>query len=446
MNEDQSKDTSSSNTSEAFRAAILYFVGDPFELGEEAWHYHEDGVLWVEDGHIKAVGPAETLLPNLPKRVPLESFEHHLIIPGFVDTHIHYPQTEMIAAYGEQLLSWLNTYTFPTESKFADPAYCNDVAQVFLNELLRNGTTTALVFGSVHPQSVDAFFSAAQQRNLRMIAGKVMMDRNAPDYLQDTAEQSYRDCKALIKRWHGVDRLQYAVTPRFAPTSTPEQLKLAGRLLKEHPGVYLHTHLSENRDEIEWVKSLFPTAEHYLDVYDQAGLLSRRSVFAHGIHLCDDECKRLAHSGSAIAHCPTSNLFLGSGLFPLDQLQSAGVKIGMGTDVGGGSSFSMFRTLDEAYKIQQLRDHSLNPFQALYLATLGGARALDLDTCVGSLQSGYEADFSVLDLHATPLMGFRMPHCQSLQETLFALNTLADDRAIERTYAFGRCVHNRNAD
>ncbi|RLU03616.1 MAG: guanine deaminase [Ketobacter sp.] len=427
----------------AYRAAILYFVGDPHQLGEQAWHYHEDGVLWVEDGHIKAVGPADQVLALLPQRIPLETFAHHLILPGFIDTHIHYPQTEMIAAYGEQLLSWLNTYTFPTEMQFADEQYAASVAEVFLDELLRNGTTTALVFGTVHPQSVDAFFQAAQQRCLRMIAGKVMMDRHAPEGLCDTAEQSYADSKALIERWHGVDRLQYAVTPRFAPTSTQQQLNKAGQLLQEHPGVYLHTHLSENTDEIAWVHELFPQSKNYLDVYDQAGLLGRRSVFAHGIHLCDDECARLAETASAIAHCPTSNLFLGSGLLPLDKLQKQGINIGLGTDVGGGTSFSMLRTLDEAYKIQQLRGNTLDPFQALYFATLGGAKALDLDQTIGSLQPGFEADFCILDLQATPLMAFRMAHCRNVRETLFALNTLGDDRCVERTYALGRCVHQK---
>ncbi len=426
--------------SHAYRAAILYFVGDPYELGEQAVRYHQDGILWVENGHVKAVGAAQRLLPLLPQRVPVERFSHHLILPGFIDTHIHYPQTEMIAAYGERLLSWLNNYTFPTEMQFADEDHAAAVAQMFLDELLRNGTTTALVFGTVHPQSVDAFFQAAQQRGLRMIAGKVMMDRNAPEALCDTAQQSYRDSKDLINRWHGVDRLQYAVTPRFAPTSTPEQLQLAGRLLQEHPGVYLHTHLSENTDEVTWARELFPDAKHYLDVYDRAGLLSQRSVFAHGIHLCDDECQRLAQTGSAIAHCPTSNLFLGSGLFALDHLQQQGVTVSLGTDVGAGTSFSMLRTLDEAYKIQQLRGNSLDPFQALYLATLGGAKALDLEQSIGSLQPGYEADFNILNLKATPLLAFRMARSRSLQETLFVLNTLGDDRVVERTFALGRCV------
>ncbi len=245
----------------------------------------------------------------------------------------------MVGAYGEQLLDWLNTYTFPCESQFANKAHADEVADIFIKELLRNGTTTALVFGSVHPQSVNSFFEAAEQLDLRMIAGKVMMDRNAPDYLTDTAESSYVESKALIERWHGKGRLHYAVTPRFAPTSTPEQLTLAGQLLSEYPDLYMQTHISENLKEVEWVKALFPERKGYLDVYDHYQLLGERSVFAHGVHLCDDECARLAQTGSAIAFCPTSNLFLGSGLFNLPMAEKHKLNVGLGTDVGGGTSF-----------------------------------------------------------------------------------------------------------
>jgi guanine deaminase len=426
---------------QAYRSRILHFVDEPALTGESAWQYLEDGLLLVEQGRVVAVGPAQTQLQGLT--VPVEHFPNHLILPGFVDTHIHYPQTEMIAAYGEQLLSWLNHYTFPAETKFSDPHHAATVARFFFDELLRNGTTTALVFGTVHPASVEAFFREAQQRNLRMIAGKVLMDRNAPPQLCDSPEQGYRESRQLIERWHGVDRLQYAVTPRFAPTSSDAQLKRAGELLREFPDVYMHTHLAENTDEVAWIKTLFPSARHYLDVYDREGLLGRRSVFAHGVHLCDEECKRLAEAKSAIAHCPTSNLFLGSGLFDMARMQSFGVRIGLGTDVGGGTSFSLFRTLDEAYKIQQLRGNCLDPFQALYLATLGGARTLDLEGRIGNFLPGSEADFMVLDLQATPLLRFRLPHCNSLGELLFVLNTLGDDRLVERTYALGNCVHRR---
>ncbi len=434
-----------SDTCKALRGQLLYFVDDPAQAGEAAWRYHADGILWLEQGHVRLADDADKVLPQLPADLEVEHYAHHLLIPGFVDTHIHYPQTEMVAAYGTQLLEWLETYTFPVESKFADETYGREIAARFIDELLRNGTTTALVFGTVHPQSVDAFFEEAKQRRLRMIAGKVMMDRNAPDYLCDTPEQGYRDSKALIERWHGVDRLQYAVTPRFAPTSSNAQLDYAGQLLREHPGVYLHTHLAENTSECTWVAELFPESSHYLDVYDRAGLLSRRSVFAHGIHLCDDACDRLSESGSAIAHCPTSNLFLGSGLFPLDRLSEKGVKVGIGTDIGGGTSFSILQTLADAYKIQQLRGHKLDPFRALYLATLGGARALDLEQRIGSFLPGREADLIALDLHATPFLKFRTAHCKTLFETLFVLNTLGDDRVIDTTWVLGEVAHRRDA-
>ena len=428
----------------AHRAALLYSIADPADVGPDASYvYHEDGLLVVEDGHIIAAGEARDLLPTLTPDVQVTQHANALITPGFIDTHIHFPQTGMIGSYGEQLLDWLNTYTFPCERQFADKAHADDVAARFLAELLRNGTTSALVFGSVHPTSVDALFEAAERLDLRLIAGKVMMDRNAPEYLTDTAESAYQDSKALIQRWHGRGRLHYAVTPRFAPTSTPEQLTAAARLLKEHPGVYLHTHLSENLKEIDWVKALFPERSGYLDVYDHFELLGERSVFAHGVHLCDSECQRLADTGSAVAFCPTSNLFLGSGLFNLPQAERFRVNVGLGTDVGAGTSFSLIHTLNEAYKVMQLQGARLHPFKSLYLATLGGARALRLEDRIGSLQAGHEADFVVLDYKATPLMDYRIQQSRSIEETLFVLMTLGDDRTVRATYAAGRCVHQR---
>ncbi|WP_051219027.1 guanine deaminase [Oceanobacter kriegii] len=431
----------------AFRGTLLYFTDDPLSSGKsaeggDAVHHIQDGLLLVgEGGFIERVGEYSELIGELPFGVEVVDHSGKILMPGFVDCHIHYPQTEMIAAYGTQLLDWLETHTFPVESKFKDYDYGVKIAERFCTELLRNGTTTALVFGSVHPESVDAFFTVAQQRKLRMIAGKVMMDRHAPDTVLDTAETSYTESKALIEKWHGKDRLDYAVTPRFAPTSTPEQLQLAGRLLEEFPGVYLHTHLSENKDEIAWVKQLFPDSEHYLDVYDQAGLLGKRSVFAHGIHLCDDECQRMADSDSVVAHCPSSNLFLGSGLFDLQKMDDYGIRVGIGSDVGGGSSFSAFDSLADAYKIQQLRDVNLDPFRALYLATLGGAKALSLDDRIGSFKPGMEADFIVLDPKATDFLAFRTQHCKSLKELLFVLNTLGDDRVVNATYILGELAH-----
>jgi guanine deaminase len=433
-----------STTTHAYRAAILHSIADPAVVGIEAsYEYFDDGVLLVENGLIKAVGHAADLLPSL-QGVAISQYPNALITPGFIDTHIHFPQTGMIASYGEQLLDWLNTYTFPTEQQFADKAHAAEVASVFLKELLRNGTTTALVFGTVHKQSVDAFFEACEVLNLRMIAGKVMMDRNAPDYLTDTAESGYADSKELIERWHGKGRLHYAVTPRFAPTSSPEQLSLAGELFQQYPDLYMHTHLSENRQEIEWVKGLFPERKGYLDVYDHYRLIGPRAVFAHGVHLCDEECQRLAETGSAVAFCPTSNLFLGSGLFDLPKLEAHGVRVGLGTDVGAGTSFSQLQSLNEAYKVMQLQGKKLDPFKSLYLATLGGARALYLDDKIGNFAAGKDADFVVLDYQATPLLSYRLAQASTLAETLFALIMLGDDRAIKATYAAGNPVHLRD--
>jgi len=428
----------------AYRAALLHCVADPREVGIERSHeYFEDGLLVVADGKVAQIGHAAELLPTLAAGTEVVEYPNALITPGFVDTHIHYPQTGMIASYGEQLLDWLETYTFPTERAFADKAHAGEVAEVFLDELLRNGTTTALVFGSVHKESVDAFFEACEKRNLRMIAGKVLMDRNAPDYLTDTAETGYADSKELIERWHGKGRLHYAVTPRFAPTSTPEQLALAGQLFKEYPDLYMHTHLSENRKEIEWVRELFPERQGYLDVYDHHGLIGARSVFAHGVHLCDEECRRLGETGSAVAFCPTSNLFLGSGLFDLEKVEGFGVRVGLGTDVGAGTSFSQLQSLNEAYKVMQLQGKKLDPFKSLYLATLGGARALYLDDRIGNLQPGKDADFVVLDYKATPLIDYRLSQATTLQEKLFALMILGDDRAVKETFAAGVSVHRK---
>ncbi|MFC2971155.1 guanine deaminase [Azotobacter bryophylli] len=430
----------------AYRAALLHCLADPREVGGEASHeYFADGLLVVEDGRVVQLGDSGSLLPKLAAGVEVVEYADALIVPGFVDTHVHYPQMGVIGSYGTQLLDWLETYTFPAEGRFADPAHARDQAGLFLRELLRNGTTTALVFSTVHPQSVDAFFEAAEKLNLRMIAGKVLMDRNAPDYLTDTAESGYAQSRALIERWHGKGRLHYAVTPRFAPTSTPEQLRLAGQLLGEYPGLYLHTHLSENRQEIDWVRQLFPERSGYLDVYDHYRLLGARSVFAHGVHLCDEECRRLGETGSAVAFCPTSNLFLGSGLLDLARLEGHGVRVGLGTDIGGGTSFSQLHTLSDAYKVLQLQGQSLDPFKALYLATLGGARALYLDDRIGNLQPGKEADFVVLDYRATPLITHRLGEARTLAERLFALMILGDDRAVLETFAAGRSVHRRGS-
>ena len=436
--------TDISTAKKAYRAAIIHSIADPADVAVEAsYEYFEDGLMLVENGKILALGTAEDLLGTLTDDVEIVTYQDALITAGFIDTHIHLPQTGMVGSYGEQLLDWLNTYVFPCEKQFEDPEHSAQVADIFLKELLRNGTTTALVFGSRHKESVEALFSVAEKLNLRLIAGKVMMDRNAPDYLVDTAESSYVDSKALIERWHGKGRLHYAVTPRFAPTSTPEQLTLAGQLLTEYPDLYMQTHISENLKEVEWVKALFPERKNYLDVYDHFNLLGERSVFAHGVHLCDQECERLAETGSAIAFCPTSNFFLGSGLFNLPMAEKHKVNVGLGTDVGAGTSFSLLHTLNEAYKVMQLQGAKLSPFKSLYLATLGGARALRLDDKIGNLQPGSEADFVVLDFNATPLLSYRMSQATSIEEQLFVLMTLGDDRTVSETYSAGVLVHKR---
>jgi len=423
---------------DAFRASLFHFIGDPLENGEAAHEYFEDGLLVLVDGVVDAIGDARTMLPTLPQQADVVDHRGKLIVPGFIDTHVHYPQTDIIASDGEQLLEWLDRYTYPAERRFADPAHAREVADFFLTEMLRNGTTTAMVFATVHPQSVDAFFDAACARGARMIAGKCMMDRNCPDYLRDTAESSYDTSKALIARWHGRDRLLYAVTPRFAPACSERQLQLAGQLLDEHSSVHLQTHVAENPAEVAWAAGLFPSSRSYLDVYDRFGLVRERAVYAHCIYVDDIDRARMASAGAAMAFCPTSNLFLGSGLFDIDAARRHGVRIGLGTDVGGGTSFSMLRTQAEAYKVVQLAGGRLSAFSALYHATLGGARALYLDDKIGNFQRGKEGDFAVLDPAATPLLARRMERASTLQERLFAITMLGDDRSVAATYLMGR--------
>ena len=437
-------------TIKGFRASFLDAIADPFYAPEaDCIRYFPDGLLIVENGKVKDLGNYQDLQTKYAD-LPITEYRDRLIVSGFIDTHIHFPQTEMIASYGEQLLEWLSTYTFPTERKFADRNYALEIASIFLNELLRNGTTTALVFTAVFPQSTDAFFEEAQRRNLRMIAGKLMMDRNAPEFLRDTALSSYLETKQLIEKWHKCDRLLYAVTPRFALTSTPEQLTNIGKILQEFPDVYLHTHLSENVKEVEAVVAEFPESNGYLDVYDRAGLVTERSVFAHGVQLTDREFARLSEAKSAIAFCPTSNLFLGSGLFKLEKAKSleTPVKVGLGTDVGAGTSFSILKTASAAYQVAQLRSQKLSAFQALFLATLGGARALCLEDKLGNFEVGKEADFVVLNLRSTPIMALRNQSSEAIATTLteisdqlFATIIMGDDRAIAATYIMGELAH-----
>lgn len=432
----------------AIRSAFLDFVDDPFYTDvDRSVRYIPDGLLIIENGAIVDFDTYADLQHQYAD-LAITAYPNCLIMPGFIDTHIHYSQYEMIAAYGEQLLEWLNKYVFPTERKFKDKAYAEKIASLFLDELIKHGTTTALVFATVHSESVNAFFEAASQRNLRMICGKVLMDRNAPNFLTDTPETAYEESKQLIKKWHNHGRLLYAVTPRFAITSSIEQLQIAGKLLQEFPDVYLHTHLSENVKEVEWVKQLFPDCLGYLDVYDQAGLVGEKSVFAHGVQLTDAEFKRLSEAKAAISFCPTSNLFLGSGLFKLSQAKANDhpVKVGLGTDVGAGTSFSLLQTANEAYKVIQLQNQSLSAFQALFLATLGGAKALSIDDKLGNFEPGKEADFVVLNPHATSLMQARIQDFPAasvadLADQIFGLMMLGDDRTIQAVYIAGELAH-----
>lgn len=427
-----------------FRGSILHFLADPGTASaSHAYAFFEDGLLLVEHGLVTAVGHYADLAATLTADAAVTDYTGKLIMPGFIDTHIHYPQTDVIAAPGKQLLDWLERYTFPAERRFGDMAHATEVAEFFVDELLRNGTTTGLVFGTVHKQSMDAFFTVAEQRNLRMVAGKVLMDRHCPEFLRDTPDSAFADSVALIERWHGQARLGYAITPRFAITSSDAQLAKVSELARAYPDMHIHSHLAENRDEVAWVAKLFPWSRSYLDVYDHYGLLRERAVYAHCIHLDETDRQRMVDSGAAAAFCPTSNLFLGSGLFDLGGALDSGMHVGLATDVGGGTSFSMLRTLGESYKIAQLQGYTLAPLLAFYMATLGNARVLGLDQHIGNLLPGKEADFVVLDFAATPLMARRSGLAADLLERLFMLMTLGDDRAIAATYVLGQLAHQR---
>jgi guanine deaminase len=431
----------------AIRGPALTYTGDPFQHGLEATMVYEpDAIVAMADGKISHFGPARKVRPQLPRGTKVEDHGRDaLIMAGFIDSHVHYPQTGIIGAFGTQLLDWLNRYTFVAEQRFADKRHARAVARVFLGECLRNGVTTAAVFCTVHPQSVDAFFEEAGKLGLRMIAGKVLMDRNAPPALCDTAQGGYDESKALIARWHGRGRSLYAITPRFAATSTPAQLEAAGALKREHADCFVQSHISENLAEVAWVNQLFPERKGYLDVYDHYGLLGRRTIYGHGIHLTEAELARMHESGTAIAHCPTSNFFLGSGCFDLGKAtkKARPVRVGLATDVGGGTTLSILQTLNEAYKAAQMNGYALSAGHAFYLATRGTAHALHLEDTIGSLAPGIEADLVVLDLKSTPLIAFRMKHAADLDEALFVQMTLGDDRAVRATYVAGKRVYAR---
>ncbi|USF86821.1 guanine deaminase [Candidatus Endoriftia persephone] len=437
----------SKSTCVALRGAVLSFSGDPFQSDlDTVMHYESDGLVWLEDGRIKQVGPAVQLLRQLPAGMEPVDYRDCLILPGFIDCHTHYPQLQVIGAFGEQLIDWLNRYAYVTEQAFGDPECAHEAARIFLRETLRAGTTTAAVYCTVHSASVDSFFEESERLNMRNIAGKLLMDRNAPEPLLDSPQRGYDESKALINKWHGRGRQLYAITPRFAATSSAEQMEMAGALWSEHPGTYLQSHIAENRDEMTWVKQLYPERADYLDVYEHYGLLGPRAIYGHGIHLTESELQRCYETGTGIAHCPTSNFFLGSGCFDLGNAKrsSRPVRVGLASDVGAGTSLSMLQTLNEAYKAAQFNGFPLNPAQAFYLATRGSAEALYLEERIGGIAPGMEADLLVLDLHSTPLIEYRMRHAGDLMEALFIQMTLADERATRATYLAGSLVYERD--
>lgn len=413
---------------------MLGFHADPSETADNH-RYIEDGAILIENGRILAVDEYTALA-----RPGVTEIDHrpHLIMPGFIDPHIHFPQVQVIASWGAQLLDWLNTYTFPEEARFADPDHATRMAGLFLDQLTAHGTTTGVAFCSVHATSAEALFSAAEARDMAMVAGKVMMDRNAPDSVLDTPQQGYDDSKRLLEKWHGRGRQRYAITPRFAITSTPWQMEATGALVREHPDCHVQTHLSENLEEIEFTLSLYPDARDYLDIYETYGLLSDKLLLGHSIHLRDREIARMAETGSRAVFCPTSNLFLGSGLFDEAGLRAAGIVSGIATDVGGGTSYSMLQTLNEGYKILQLRGQKLHPLQAFHWATRGNALALGMQDRIGTLEPGSDADLVVLDGRATDAMALRMERAEALAEELFILQIMGDDRAIAQVYVAGK--------
>ncbi|TMM51875.1 guanine deaminase [Sulfitobacter sabulilitoris] len=404
---------------------------------EEVARIRSGGGVLVQNGVIAAVGDGAALRRDHPN-VAVTDYGDALISPGFIDAHVHYPQTAMIASWGKRLIDWLNIYTFPEEMRLADPAYAARIADRYLDLALDHGTTTMSSFATIHPGSVDAFFDAALSRGLRAVTGKTCMDRNAPDGLRDTAQSAYDDSRALIARWQGRGRLGYAITPRFSPTSTPDQLEALGALWAEYPDCLMQTHLSEQTDEIAWVRDLFPQARDYLDTYEAHGLLGARGVYGHAIHLEPREVDRLAEVGAAVVHCPTSNTFIGSGLMDLAALAARGIPAGLATDTGGGSSFSMLRTMAAAYEIGQLRGTPLHAAHLMYLATAGSARSLHLQDCIGTLAPGMEADLVVLNLASTPAIAQRSAEARDVWEQVFATLMMGDDRAVKDVWIAGQ--------
>ena len=416
---------------------VLSYTDDPFATGPEAARHLTHGAVLVEAGRIAAVGEAAALKAAHPQATR-HDHGRALISAGFVDAHVHYPQTAIIASWGKRLIDWLNQYTFPEEMRFADPAYAADIADRYLGLVAANGTTTVCSYATIHPESVDAIFQAAQGRGMRLYAGKTCMDRNAPEGLRDTPQSAYDDSKRLLQKWHGVDRLSYVITPRFSPTSTPEQLAALGQLWREYPDCLMQTHLSEQTDEIQWVKDLFPQSRDYLDTYEAQGLLREGALYGHAIHLTEREKARLIEAGASLIHCPTSNTFIGSGLFDMGLARQ--LRVGLATDTGGGSSFSMLRTMAAAYEVAQLRHASLHPSQLWWLATQGSARALHADHLIGNIAVGMEADLVVVDLASTAAIAQATARAEDIWQAIFPTIMMGDDRAIRATWVAGRSL------
>jgi guanine deaminase len=427
---------------QAYRGEILHFLADPRE-GADAIRHFDDGVLIVEDGHIVEAAPWNEEAIHRLQGAPVEHFEDGLIVPGFIDAHVHYPQVDIVASPGNRLLEWLSNYTFPCEARYSHKEVAREAARFFLDRLLAGGVTSALVFATAHKVSAEALFEEAYERGMRLITGKVLMDANVSPGVSDTAETGYQETKSLIAEWHGKGRLGYAVTPRFALTSSERQLQLAGRLLAEHPGVLLHTHLSENVEEVAAVGKMFPSAPDYFGVYERFGLAGPHSVFAHCIHLPDNAWTRFGAAGSAAAFCPSSNLFLGSGLFDIAAARKAGVRVALGSDVGAGTSLAMLATMADAYKVCQLKRRAADAFDLFYLATLSGAKALHIDGYVGNFEAGKEADFTVLDASGQPLLARRLGYAKKFPERLFAFAVLGGETAVSRTYVAGKLAYAR---
>jgi guanine deaminase len=418
------------------RGRVLSFIDEPQAIDDAgSYQYIEDGAVVVGGGKIIMVGEFN---PKAAAHHEVIDHRGKLILPGLIDPHIHFPQMQVIGSYAANLLEWLNTYTFVEEQRFADKAHADRIASRFFDELIRHGTTTAAAYCSVHPQSVDAFFEQAAARDMLMVGGKVMMDRNAPEALRDTPQSGYDDTKAGIAKWHGKGRAHYAITPRFAITSSPEQMEMAEQLAREYPGLHIQTHVDENVAEIAFARELYPNIADYLGIYERYHLLGPKTLLGHCIHLTHRECEVLTDTRSVAVWCPTSNLFIGSGLFDHDRLHAHGARIAVATDVGGGSSYSMLRTLDEGYKVLQLRGQRLNPLRSFYMMTLGNARAMSLDESIGTVEAGRDADLVVLDAAATPQMALRMEAVDTLANELFLLQTCGDDRAVVETYVAGK--------